>query len=81
MTASASWLESTRWNSTRASFARSSRPLPKRTFLRKMKGLRNILVHEYGEVADRIVFRTAGEALKDFPAFRRDVVEALRKLE
>lgn len=48
--------------------------------LRKMKGFRNILVHEYGEVNDRIVFRTAGDAAKDFPTFRQEILQALRRL-
>jgi uncharacterized protein YutE (UPF0331/DUF86 family) len=44
-----------------------------------MKGFRNILVHGYGEVNDRIVFRTAGDAAKDFEAFRREILAALKR--
>ena len=45
--------------------------------LKRMRGFRNILVHEYGEVDDRIVYHMAIERLGDFEAFARDVLQAL----
>ena len=49
--------------------------------LRRMKGFRNILVHEYGRVDDRIVFDVAVNRLGDFEDFKREVLEALKKLQ
>ena len=46
--------------------------------LQRMKGLRNILVHEYGVVDDEIVFEVVQKRLKDFEAFRREILEAIR---
>jgi uncharacterized protein YutE (UPF0331/DUF86 family) len=45
--------------------------------LRKMRGCRNILVHEYGQVSNEIVFETIRTALDDFDAFARAVLKAL----
>jgi len=39
--------------------------------LRRMKGFRNILVHEYGRVDDRIVFDVAVNRLGDFEDFKQ----------
>ncbi|MGH7312541.1 MAG: type VII toxin-antitoxin system HepT family RNase toxin [Candidatus Rokuibacteriota bacterium] len=47
--------------------------------LRRMKGLRNILVHEYGRIDDRIVYDVMTGGLGDFETFRGAVVQALRK--
>jgi uncharacterized protein YutE (UPF0331/DUF86 family) len=46
--------------------------------LRRMKGLRNLLVHEYGRVDDEIVFETVRERLGDFDAFKREILAFLR---
>jgi uncharacterized protein YutE (UPF0331/DUF86 family) len=46
-----------------------------------MKGFRNILVHEYGRVDDRIVFDVAVNRLGDFEDFKREVLVALQKLQ
>ncbi len=46
--------------------------------LRRMKGLRNLLVHEYGRVNDEIVFETVRGRLGDFDAFRNEIVAFLR---
>jgi len=43
-----------------------------------MKGLRNLLVHEYGRVDDEIVFETVRERLGDFDAFKREILAFLR---
>ena len=47
--------------------------------LREMKGFRNLLVHEYGRVDDRIVYRIMGTRLGDFEEFERAVLSVLRK--
>jgi len=44
-----------------------------------MKGFRNILVHRYGDIDDRIVYEMATERLGDFEAFKKEVLEALRE--
>jgi uncharacterized protein YutE (UPF0331/DUF86 family) len=49
--------------------------------LRRMKGFRNILVHEYGRVDDRIVFDVAVNRLGDFEDFKREVLAALQKFQ
>jgi uncharacterized protein YutE (UPF0331/DUF86 family) len=46
--------------------------------LRRMRGCRNILVHEYGRVSDEIVFDTIATQLGDFDRFAREVLNALR---
>jgi uncharacterized protein YutE (UPF0331/DUF86 family) len=46
--------------------------------LRKMRGCRNILVHEYGRVSDQIVFDTISSSLGDFDHFAGEVLDALR---
>jgi uncharacterized protein YutE (UPF0331/DUF86 family) len=46
--------------------------------LRRMKGLRNLLVHEYGRVDDRLVFETVQARLGDFDAFKGEVLGFLR---
>ena len=48
--------------------------------LKRIKGFRNILVHEYGGVDDEIVFRAATERLSDFDAFRQEILRALERL-
>lgn len=45
--------------------------------LRSMRGLRNILVHEYGRVDDAIVFEVIRNELGDFDTFRTAVLQAL----
>src|SRR6266508_5026153 len=42
--------------------------------LKRMKGLRNLLVHEYGRINDEIVFETVRQRLGDFDSFKREVV-------
>jgi len=48
--------------------------------LRRMKGCRNILVHEYGAVDDEIVFETLRTCERDFERFTRAVLDALQRL-
>jgi uncharacterized protein YutE (UPF0331/DUF86 family) len=45
--------------------------------LRRMKGCRNILVHEYGHVLDEIVFEIVSTKRGDFALFRREVLQTL----
>lgn len=47
------------------------------TKLREMRGLRNILVHEYGAIDDQIVFRALTSRLADFEAFKKQVLQGL----
>ncbi|MBI4610397.1 MAG: DUF86 domain-containing protein [Candidatus Rokubacteria bacterium] len=47
--------------------------------LRRMKGLRNLLVHEYGRINDQIVFETIRQRLGDFDTFKREILTFLRK--
>ena len=49
--------------------------------LRRMKGFRNILVHEYGRVDDRIVFEVVSSRMGDFESFKSEVLGWLRKLQ
>lgn len=42
-----------------------------------MKGFRNILVHEYGEVDDRIVYEAVKARLIDFELFKREIMKTL----
>jgi uncharacterized protein YutE (UPF0331/DUF86 family) len=46
--------------------------------LRRMKGLRNLLIHEYGRVNDRIVYEVVTHRLGDFEGFKREVLGFLR---
>ena len=48
--------------------------------LRRMKGMGNLLVHEYGRIDDELVFETVRDRLADFGTFRREVLEFLRCL-
>jgi len=49
--------------------------------LTEMKGLRNILVHEYGRIDDHRVFRALQEELGDFDTFRREILAFVRTLK
>jgi uncharacterized protein YutE (UPF0331/DUF86 family) len=53
-----------------------SRPMA--ATLRRMKGLRNILMHEYGRLDDALVFDVIQTRLEDFAAFKREVLAVLR---
>lgn len=46
--------------------------------LRMMKGARNILVHEYGKIDDRLVFEMLRKK-EDYERFRKETVEALSR--
>ena len=51
--------------------------LSMRETLRIMKELRNILVHEYGGVDDRIVYEVLQNRMGDFEMFKREILQAL----
>lgn len=48
--------------------------------LRRMRGLRNMLVHEYGRTNDALVLEAVQRRLGDFDAFKREVLAFLRGL-
>ncbi len=48
--------------------------------LKKMKGFRNILVHEYATIDDELVFSVARTKLEDFRKFKEEVLKTLKKL-
>jgi len=47
--------------------------------LREMKGFRNILVHEYARVNDRLVYEAVRAKVQDFHSFRTEVIAYLNK--
>ena len=47
--------------------------------LREMKGFRNILVHEYAQVDDELVYEAVKKKLGDFEAFKKKVLQFLEK--
>jgi uncharacterized protein YutE (UPF0331/DUF86 family) len=47
--------------------------------VKEMKGLRNILVHEYGHVDDAVVYQVVTTELGDFASFKKEMLEALTK--
>ncbi len=51
---------------------------PRKQSLKKMKGFRNILVHEYGEVDDLIVYEVLQNNLNDFEAFKQEILQAIK---
>lgn len=53
---------------------------PTAGILKRMKGLRNLLVHEYGRINDEIVFDTVHRRLGDFETFKREILAFLRQL-
>ena len=54
---------------------------PMADILRRMKGLRNLLVHEYARTDDEIVFNAIQQRLGDFDAFKREILAFLRKTQ
>ena len=49
--------------------------------LKQMKRFRNILVHRYGEIDDRLVYQFASEQTSDFEQFIQEVEEIIKNLE
>lgn len=46
--------------------------------LKEMKGLRNLLVHEYARIDDEIVYGVASARLTDFEAFKQQVLQYMK---
>jgi len=46
--------------------------------LKGMKGLRNILVHRYGEIDDELVFQNLKNNLSDFEKFKKEILAFLK---
>lgn len=47
--------------------------------LKKMRGFRNILIHEYAVVNDKLVYEKAKGCLKDFEKIKKEILAYLRK--
>lgn len=50
------------------------------SFLKEMRAFRNILIHEYAEVDNEIVYEMAKTRLGDFEAFKKEIVTVLKTL-
>lgn len=50
-----------------------------RETLQRLKAFRNLLVHEYGRINDRLVFEFLQIRLGDFENFRREILKALER--
>ena len=48
--------------------------------LKEMKGLRNILVHEYTRIDDKIVYEIVKTRLADFATFKQEVLQYLNTI-
>jgi uncharacterized protein YutE (UPF0331/DUF86 family) len=46
--------------------------------LKKMKGFRNILLHEYGHVDDMNVYEVLQNNLNDFEVFKQEILQAIK---
>ena len=49
-----------------------------RETLREMKGFRNILVHEYARIDDRMVYEVARSRPGDFETFKEEILRYLK---
>lgn len=47
--------------------------------LKRMKGFRNILVHVYGRMDDRMVYEILQNQLGDFEAFKQEILPAIQR--
>jgi uncharacterized protein YutE (UPF0331/DUF86 family) len=43
-----------------------------------MKGFRNILVHEYGRIDDRLVYDLLKNNINDFDAIRKEIIACVK---
>ena len=50
------------------------------SLLKEMRAFRNILIHEYAEVDNEIVYEMAKTRLGDFETFKQEVLNALKTL-
>lgn len=46
--------------------------------LKRMRGFRNILVHEYGRLDDRLVYDLLKNNMEDFDSIRKEIIAALK---
>ena len=49
--------------------------------LKKMRGLRNILIHEYAAIDDKIVYEILKSSLKDLSAMRQEILSGMNNQE
>ena len=49
-----------------------------RETLKRMRGFRNILVHEYGHIDDRLVYDVLKNNIGDFSSIRKEIIAALK---
>lgn len=49
--------------------------------LKEMKGFRNILVHEYATVDDKLVFEAIKTKLEDFRRFKKEILDVLATIK
>lgn len=52
-------------------------PLLKKKLI-EMKGFRNIIVHKYGDVDDRIAYNSISSDLEDFDKFKKEVLNYMK---
>ena len=48
--------------------------------LNRMKAFRNILVHEYGRIDDRLVYEVLKNNLNDFKEFKKEILQTISSL-
>jgi len=48
--------------------------------LNRMKAFRNILVHEYGRIDDRLVYEVLKNNLNDFEEFKKEILQTINSL-
>lgn len=48
--------------------------------LKRMKAFRNILVHEYGRIDDRLVYEVLKNNLNDFEEFKKEILQTISSL-
>lgn len=47
--------------------------------LQAMKGMRNILVHRYGEIEDKKIFDNITKRIDDFEKFKQEILKFLKE--
>lgn len=47
--------------------------------LKKMRGFRNILVHEYGRINDELVYNMLKTQMNDFDEFKKEILNYINK--
>lgn len=47
--------------------------------IREMKAFRNVLVHEYARIDDRLVYEALTSRVNDFAAFKQEVLACLKR--